>query len=343
MSWTDPQLQQPLPPAPEAFSGTAGELLDLMAPLLPSPETVARLHRAMVHHVEQDDPLFVLRAVRDLVRRETVRTAGGLRIRAGDNSPPWALHALAVRDMIPEDTDLEAILDSLPCHFHDVPRIQHCNAAGWHLAHLIDVKDGETDWRRWDRRELTRRLVRNLHPCNAFFVPKTDWQRVGADPALHAAVAWHFRQRHRRVWAEFLSLAGGTAPRPRQSALSHPLHIATRTAASPRRASGSRQVLGMHFVCRGDLNVVDHGDGTFDTGVWKVSQAHAATVQRVALHPSKDHRSVRHGRVLDWWTVQHEGAERVVFRVRQEGPPVVWEGGGSGEKGYAWRALGQGL
>lgn len=99
----------------------------------------------------------------------------------------------------------------------------------------------------------------------------------------------------------------------------------------------------MHFVCRGDLNVVDHGDGTFDTGVWKVSQAHAATVQRVALHPSKHHRSVRHGRVLDWWTVQHEGAERVVFRVRQEGPPLAWEGGGSGEKGYAWRALGQNL
>ena len=25
------------------------------------------------------------------------------------------------------------------------------------------------------------------------------------------------------------------------------------------------KVIGIHFVCRDDANVVDHGDGTFDT------------------------------------------------------------------------------
>jgi|GEM_PF-5114291 len=27
-------------------------------------------------------------------------------------------------------------------------------------------------------------------------------------------------------------------------------------------------VIGLHFVCREDRNVVDRGNGTFDTGFW---------------------------------------------------------------------------
>jgi len=96
-------------------------------------------------------------------------------------------------------------------------------------------------------------------------------------------------------------------------------------------------VIGMHFVCRDDLNVVDRGDGTFETGYWAVAHGHADTVEYVALHETKDQPSYRHGRVITWYPVDYEGRERVVFVVRQRGLPREWEGGGSGEKGYAWR------
>src|SRR5690349_11889901 len=92
----------------------------------------------------------------------------------------------------------------------------------------------------------------------------------------------------------------------------------------------------MHFVCRADLNVTDHGDGTFDTGFWKVARKHCPSVEYVALHESKLEPSYRHGRVIDWQVVENGGLPRVVFTVRQDGPPLQWVGGGSGEKGFAW-------
>ena len=96
------------------------------------------------------------------------------------------------------------------------------------------------------------------------------------------------------------------------------------------------RVIGMHFVCRDDLNITDHGDGTFETGFWAVALKHCETVAYVALHEAKDQLSYRHGRVIDWHTVEYEGRDRVVFVVQQEGPARAWVGKGSGEKGYAW-------
>lgn len=96
-------------------------------------------------------------------------------------------------------------------------------------------------------------------------------------------------------------------------------------------------VIGMHFVCKGDRNVVDHGDGTFDTGFWKVAQSHCDGVEYVALHESRDRRSYRQGRVIAWRSVDYEGHPRVIFTVRADATSRAWVGGGSGEKGYARR------
>ncbi len=93
----------------------------------------------------------------------------------------------------------------------------------------------------------------------------------------------------------------------------------------------------MHFVCRDDTNVVDHGNGTFDTGFWKVATRHGSTVEYVALHDSKDEQSYRQGRVLRWRTAVYEGSTRLIFTVREDGARRKWVGGGSGEKGYARR------
>ena len=96
------------------------------------------------------------------------------------------------------------------------------------------------------------------------------------------------------------------------------------------------RVIGMHFVCRDDLNVVDREDGTFETGFWAVALKHCETVGNVALHEAKDQLSYLQGRVVDWYTVDYEGRDRAVFIVQTEGPPRPWVGGGRGEKGYAW-------
>ena len=98
------------------------------------------------------------------------------------------------------------------------------------------------------------------------------------------------------------------------------------------------RVLGLHFVCHDDRNVVDHGDGTFDTGFWYVSRRHAATAEYIALHDSRAERSYRQGAVVDWWTVPYAGKPRIVFRVRADEVARDWSGGGTGEKGYRWQS-----
>ena len=98
-----------------------------------------------------------------------------------------------------------------------------------------------------------------------------------------------------------------------------------------------RKVVGMHFVCRDDLNVTDHGNGTFDTGFWAVSHKHCPGLEYVALHASKDSPSYRQGRVVAWRAVPYAGKERVIFTVESDNQRRDWVGGGSGERGYAYR------
>lgn len=328
------ELRQPMPQAPASFDGTVAELVEeVMAQVLPTVEAVREFHARFQAHLDKPDPCFVIRQLADLKRGQWCRTDGGHRVLPGDNAPPWWIHALLFHGAWP-DVPMDEALADLPTHFHEVPAVEHCSAAGWHLAHLLGVKDGGTAWRSWDSRELVRRTARNLHPVNHFFVPKAEWRRVGADPDVQAYVAWFYRHRYRATWAEFLSLAGGRAPRPRRAAGRTRLALSESGERSP--ATSGRRVVAMHFVCRDDLHVTDRGDGTFETGVWKIAEQHADSVETVALHRDKTSRSYRHGRVLSWYPVEHEGHQRIVFVVRQEGPPLAWAGGGSGEKGYRW-------
>lgn len=94
------------------------------------------------------------------------------------------------------------------------------------------------------------------------------------------------------------------------------------------------RVVEMHFVCRDDLNVTDFGDGTFETGVWYVSADAARSVRTLALHNDKRTPSYRQGVVIGRRAVIFEGKTRFVFKVRDDGRPMAWAGGGSGEKGY---------
>lgn len=98
---------------------------------------------------------------------------------------------------------------------------------------------------------------------------------------------------------------------------------------------GSR-VVGVHFICHQDMNVRHLGDGTFETGVWVVSDKHLETIRYVALHEFRSKTSYRQGEVLGWHAVDYQGRKRIVFHVKEDGIPRPWIGGGSSEKGYAW-------
>lgn len=84
------------------------------------------------------------------------------------------------------------------------------------------------------------------------------------------------------------------------------------------------------------MNVKDRGDRRFETGYWKVSVSHAQTATMLALHESKSESSYRQGRIVSWRQENYNGSPRLVFIVESIREPMEWEGGGSGEKGYAW-------
>jgi hypothetical protein len=101
-------------------------------------------------------------------------------------------------------------------------------------------------------------------------------------------------------------------------------------------SSSERTVVGMHFVCRDDRNVMDDGNGVFVTGSWKVSPRHAETVEYVALHTSRSDPSYRQGRVVAYYRHPRE-QDRFVLVASADDQPRDWQGDGTGEKGYLWR------
>jgi hypothetical protein len=113
-------------------------------------------------------------------------------------------------------------------------------------------------------------------------------------------------------------------------------------------------VLGFHFVCANEQGVVRNSDGTAWTGTWVVAREHAERAPvigtYVALHSTKSERSYLQGTIKDvrrrerersyaeGQTVQTEFGYDFQFELTDI--PYEWQGGGSGEKGYAWGRAG---
>ena len=124
--------------------------------------------------------------VSGLERGQTLRTEYGVQLRATDNSPAWWIHYQLFTGQFRQFTPFSSFLEAVPCHMFQVRLQENINQAGWHVAHIFDAKDRNVTFNRWDRNELVRRTARNIHPCNYFYIPKTDWQRHGGDPAVIA-------------------------------------------------------------------------------------------------------------------------------------------------------------
>ena len=116
-------------------------------------------------------------------------------------------------------------------------------------------------------------------------------------------------------------------------------------ALENRLRSGRRQmrVSEFHFVCSADTGVSVKDDGTFATGVWKVSEVHKEPSIRLktvlALHETKAQPSYRQGTIVGWDDVprgEFGDGVGVRFIIAPLDIPIAWFGEGSGEKGYRW-------
>lgn len=199
-----------LPGSPKVFSGTVQKFFSqvITQTLLPVEEVV-HLHRLLAAYVREAAPLFLIRAVSGTDRRSDYQTHEGLTFRATDNAPSWWMYGSLFAGHRIDDGYTRAVIESLPCHLFDVASRSAPvpSKAGWHIAHILPVKDRNTDYRSWTRRDLERRFVRNVHPANYFLLPSANWQRLGNDAAIVNFAAALHRERYAEIWEEFAELA----------------------------------------------------------------------------------------------------------------------------------------
>jgi len=199
---------------PSVFAGTLEEFADRhVLPNLPTGEVVIDFHQALMSYVAESDALFLVRAVSGTERRHDYPIAGSVTFRATDNAPSWWVHSALTAGHRIAPGAMRAIIGSMPCHMFDVSKVSAPVAAsvGWHIAHIFNVKDGDTDYSRWTRRDVVARFIRNIHPANHFLFPKHDWQRGGSDPRVVGYFASLYERRYGAVWDEFVAKAGASS------------------------------------------------------------------------------------------------------------------------------------
>jgi hypothetical protein len=199
----------PLVPSPPSYDGTLQDFAgEYVIPNLPSAETVEVFHDQLRAYILAEDPLFLVRAVRGTERRGIYKTDDRTRFKATDNAPAWWT-ALAQGYQIDDDAFAEVIA-TMPAHLFDVAKTcaPTANGAGWHIAHIFDVKDRNVDYERWTRVDIAERFIRNIHPCNYFLLAHPEWQRWGRQDSVINYFAGLYERRYKRIWPDFHALAG---------------------------------------------------------------------------------------------------------------------------------------
>lgn len=215
-----------------------------MVRVLPDPEQVAHQHRRMLEYCQQADPLFIVRALTSTERGQIYRTASGSRFVPSDNSPAWWMHFVTFNGIA------DARFEDVPTHMFQVGRLlqPNINTAGWHVAHIYNAKDRQTGWQKWTRDELVRRFIRNIHPCNCFYVPKTEWTRYGGDERVIRFIAGRYAERYRNLWSEFVAAARGEPLAGNDGSLRYVYPLEPAVVAHPVAAStAARSVASYRF------------------------------------------------------------------------------------------------
>jgi hypothetical protein len=202
--------------SPDSFDGSLDELCDrFVIANLPSQRSVAHWHRLLTEYVRSEPPLFLIRYMAGAERGRIYQTSQGQCFKATDNAPAWWFHFALFQELEPSLEDFPTIISTVPSHFFEVAAQLPANisAARWHVAHIFDVKTGDTKYKAWNRSDLVGRFIRNVHPCNYFFIPKQDWQSWGGNERVIAYFVELYKQRYADVWDEFIRLANADPSR----------------------------------------------------------------------------------------------------------------------------------
>lgn len=197
--------------APTHFDGSLQEFYEQWSQqVLINYQAIKTFHNTFCdYYLGSENPVFLIRMVRGLERGETVQNSRGHQLRATDNAPAWWIHYQLFSNKFYENPSFSALINRIPCHMFQVQLPMNISQSGWHVAHIFDAKDRRTDYESWDRKDLLRRTARNIHPCNYFYIPKTDWQSYGGDPTVIAFFCEKFQQLYEPIWDEFLNLVDG--------------------------------------------------------------------------------------------------------------------------------------
>ena len=213
--------KRPLTPSPETFTGTLDDLCErFILPNLPSSQVVDAWHNLLVEYVALRNPLLLIRYMRGTERGAIYRTKEDRPFKATDNAPAWWFHFALFQELVPSVGDFASLVPTIPTHIFEIASQLpvNINKAGWHVAHVFDVKTGDTNYHDWRLRELVSRFLRNVHPCNYFIVPKVDWQKWGGEERVIGYFAQLHKERYPNVWSEFVKLSQGDIGRiPRVS------------------------------------------------------------------------------------------------------------------------------
>lgn len=196
-------------PAPATYEGPFSGLFGkYVEPNLPSVARVGAFDDCLRRYLGKTDAIHIVRAVASLTRGQVARGAPGGLVLPTDNSPVWWLHSFLLSDAA-FPPDFGQFLSELPCHMFHLPNDrQYLNSAGYHAAHILNAKDGNTDWRHWSDEELVRRTLVNIHPCNMFLLAKTGWRENGARRDILQWTAREYVDRYGPVMLSLLADAG---------------------------------------------------------------------------------------------------------------------------------------
>lgn len=193
--------------APKNTILTVDELFEnYVNKLLISEQQMEQFHREILQYYEALNPIFLIRKVKDDKRGLIYENALGHHIKPTDNSPSWWLHHNLYHKMMNDFSTFNEFIDNIPCHMFDIKLKGHVNHAGWHVAHIFNAKDRRTNTNEWSHDELLKKTLRNIHPCNYFYIPKTNWQRNGGDSEVIAYFYDKFKNKYSTVFEEFESI-----------------------------------------------------------------------------------------------------------------------------------------
>ena len=230
--------------APTSFAGRMSELyFDHVVSLLPSVGRVLGVHASLMEYVRNGPRLFWLRSRKAAERGMMTVTQEGDRIIWTDNAPSWGIHALLLSEDALDLTSFARWMESeMPIEFNAAHqrKLDRINRARYHVAHLFDVQAGrdKSAPEKWSRREVELRFLRNVHPCNAGYIPLPKWREYGASNAVKAFFCREYATRYAGCWAEFEASVAGY---PLRDDDSDPEYIYSE-ASGPRRSDSSRSV-----------------------------------------------------------------------------------------------------